>query len=101
LKVAGGGKHILKRAARTAVPSEVIDRPKGYFPVPALKYLRGRFLQFVREIVSDRRARERELFKPAYVAQLLDGPDQALTPKGHSKLWQIAVLEAWLQTHGI
>jgi hypothetical protein len=36
-----------------------------------------------------------------YVAQLLDGPEQALTPKGHSKLWQIAVLEAWLQTHGI
>jgi asparagine synthase (glutamine-hydrolysing) len=101
LKVAGGGKHILKRAARTALPSEVIDRPKGYFPVPALKYLRGRFLQFVREIVSDRRARERELFQPAYVAQLLDGPEQALTPKGHSKLWQIAVLEGWLQTHGI
>jgi asparagine synthase (glutamine-hydrolysing) len=24
-----------------------------------------------------------------------------LTPKGHSKLWQIAVLEGWLQSHGI
>jgi asparagine synthetase B (glutamine-hydrolysing) len=40
LKVRGGGKYILKEAARSVVPAEVIDRPKGYFPVPALKYLR-------------------------------------------------------------
>ena len=26
------------------VPAEVIDRPKGYFPVPSLRYLRGPFL---------------------------------------------------------
>jgi asparagine synthase (glutamine-hydrolysing) len=101
LKVASGGKYILKQAARAVLPPEVIDRPKGYFPVPALKYLRGPFLDFVREILSDRRARERELFNPAYVEKLLDGPEHALTPKGHSKLWQIAVLESWLQTHGI
>jgi asparagine synthase (glutamine-hydrolysing) len=69
--------------------------------VPALKYLRGPFLEFVKETLSDQRAQERELFNPAYVAQLLEDPERALTPKGHSKLWQIAVLEAWLQTHGI
>ena len=32
LKVRGGGKYILKEAARKVVPAEVIDRPKGYFP---------------------------------------------------------------------
>ncbi|MFY9692420.1 MAG: N-acetylglutaminylglutamine amidotransferase, partial [Xanthobacteraceae bacterium] len=37
LKVRGGGKHILKEACRGLVPDAVIDRPKGYFPVPALK----------------------------------------------------------------
>src|SRR5690606_16973760 len=30
-KVASGGKHVLKEAARRVVPREVIDRPKGYF----------------------------------------------------------------------
>ena len=49
LKVRDGGKYILKEAARAVVPAEVIDRPKGYFPVPALKYLRGPFLEFVRD----------------------------------------------------
>jgi asparagine synthase (glutamine-hydrolysing) len=35
------------------------------------------------------------------VDKLLAEPEQALTPKGHSKLWQIGLLEFWLQTHGI
>ena len=29
-----GGKHVLKEAARQVIPAAVIDRPKGYFPVP-------------------------------------------------------------------
>ena len=35
LKLAHGGKGVLKEAARGVVPDAVIDRPKGYFPVPA------------------------------------------------------------------
>jgi asparagine synthase (glutamine-hydrolysing) len=101
LKIKNGGKYILKEAARRIVPSEVIDRPKGYFPVPSLKYLQGAFLAYVRDILHDRRARERELFNPAYVEELLADPAAALTPKGHSKLWQVALLESWLQTNGL
>jgi asparagine synthase (glutamine-hydrolysing) len=101
LKVSHGGKYILKEAARGIVPPEVIDRPKGYFPVPALKFLRGPFLAFVRDVLQDPRARGRRLFNPDYVARLLADPEGSLTPKGHSKLWQIALLESWLQTHGV
>ena len=99
----GGGKHILKQASRGLVPDDVIDRPKGYFPVPALKYLCGPFLEYVRDVLNDKRSRERELFNFFYVERLLNDPEgsNALTPKGHSKLWQIAVLEQWLQAHGI
>src|SRR5205085_10564677 len=52
LKVGGGGKYILKQAARKFLPAEVIDRPKGYFPVPSLRYLRGPFLSYVRDILN-------------------------------------------------
>ena len=41
LKLAHGGKGVLKDAARGVVPDAVIDRPKGYFPVPALSHLEG------------------------------------------------------------
>jgi asparagine synthase (glutamine-hydrolysing) len=101
LKVRGAGKHILKEASRGIVPDEVIDRPKGYFPVPALKYLRGPFLEYVRDILSEPAARGRGLFNAKYVERLLAEPERHLTPKGRSKLWQVAVLEAWLQTQGI
>ena len=83
------------------MPAEVIDRPKGYFPVPALKYLRGPFLEFVRDTLHAPAARARGIFRRDYVERLLADPEGSLTPKGHSKLWQIAVLESWLQTHGV
>src|SRR5215472_7735980 len=101
LKVRDGGKWILKQAARAVVPAEVIDRPKGYFPVPALKYLRGPFLDFVRDILNEPAARERGLFRRDYVERLLANPEGELTPKRHSKLWQVALLEGWLQAQGI
>ena len=100
-KVEGGGKYVLKEAARKVIPREVIDRPKGYFPVPALKYLRGAYLDKVRQILDRPVAQQRGLFQPDYVTQLLDEPEAHITPLKGSKLWQIALLEFWLQTHGI
>src|SRR3954447_19882954 len=47
LKLADGGKGVLKRAARGVVPDEVIDRTKGYFPVPAIRQLDGPYLERV------------------------------------------------------
>ena len=101
LKVREGGKYILKQAARQVIPAQVIDRPKGYFPVPALKYLQGEYLDFVRDILDQRAARERGIFRAEYVDELLQAPDEHITPLRGSKLWQIAVLEYWLQTHHI
>jgi asparagine synthase (glutamine-hydrolysing) len=98
-KVPDGGKYVLKEAARRVIPSEVIDRPKGYFPVPALKYLRGEYLQRVRDILGARACRERGLFRKQYVDSLLSEPETHITPLGGSKLWQIALLEWWLQVH--
>jgi asparagine synthase (glutamine-hydrolysing) len=100
-KVRDGGKYILKEAARGLVPDEVIDRPKGYFPVPALKYIRGAYFDFVRDILDAPKARQRGLFNRANIDRLLSNPEGELTPKGHSKLWQVALLECWLQTQGI
>ncbi|MFY3385111.1 N-acetylglutaminylglutamine amidotransferase [Paracidovorax sp. MALMAid1276] len=98
-KLAGGGKGILKEAARQVIPSAVIDRPKGYFPVPGLKYLQGDVLANVRDALCGRAARERGLFRQDYVDQLLADPGGHITPLRGSKLWQLGLLEQWLQTH--
>lgn len=101
LKLADGGKGILKSLGRKVIPSEVIDRPKGYFPVPALKYIEGPYLEFVQNALDSQCARERGLFDRRYLTQLLDDPKAHITPLRGSKLWQIAVLELWLQTHKV
>jgi len=101
LKIRDGGKYLLKEAARSVIPAEVIDRPKGYFPVPALKYLRGDFLTMVRDALSSRTARDRGLFNEDYVTELLAAPERHITPLRGSKLWQLGLLEIWLQTHGL
>jgi asparagine synthase (glutamine-hydrolysing) len=99
LKVKGGGKHVIKEAARSILPAEIIDRPKGSFPVPALVYLRGRYLDFCRDVVTSSAARARGLFQPRYVEKLLQDPERHITPLKGSELWQIALLESWLETH--
>ncbi|PYG03914.1 asparagine synthase (glutamine-hydrolysing) [Thioalkalivibrio sp. ALE21] len=99
LKLGDGGKDVLRRIARGRLPDAVLDRPKGYFPVPALKYVRGEFLEFMRDILNSRAARERGLYQPAYIDKLLDAPDQYFTRIQGSKLWHAALLEYWLQVH--
>jgi len=100
-KVKDGGKYVLKEAARRVIPSEVIDRPKGYFPVPALKYIQGPYLDLVRGVLDAPAARERGLFRRDYIETLLANPEEHITPLRGSKLWQIALLEYWLQSHGV
>ncbi|MHB1352810.1 MAG: N-acetylglutaminylglutamine amidotransferase [Thiobacillus sp.] len=99
MKLASEGKHVLKSIARGRVPDAVIDRRKGYFPMPALKYVRGEFLDFMRDILDSQACRQRGLYRRAYVERLLDAPEQHHTRIQGSKLWHLALLEYWLQTH--
>ena len=100
-KVSSGGKYILKEAAREILPAEVIDRPKGYFPVPELTYIRGRVFDYVQDTLNSNRALNRGLFNRGYVDMLLEEPEKHITPLNGSKLWQVALLETWLQTNGL
>lgn len=101
LKLAQGGKGVLKEIGRRVLPHEVIDRPKGYFPVPGLTHLEGKLLDRVRDALSAPEARRRGLYRADYVNALLDDPNAELTPLNGNKLWQLGLLETWLQSHGI
>jgi asparagine synthase (glutamine-hydrolysing) len=99
LKLRDGGKYPLKAIARGRLPDSVIDRPKGYFPMPALKYVRGEFLEFMRAILDSRACRDRGIYRRDYVERLLAAPDMHHTRIQGSKLWHLALLELWLQRH--
>jgi asparagine synthase (glutamine-hydrolysing) len=97
LKLADGGKGVLKRAARGLVPDAVIDRTKGYFPVPAIRQLDGPYRERVRDALSDPAAKRRGLFRPDTVERMLREPNATRTTLGSNALWQLALLEMWLQ----
>jgi asparagine synthase (glutamine-hydrolysing) len=101
LKLANEGKGVLKEAARRVIPDAVIDRPKGYFPVPALKHLSGPVLELVRDALHTQAARDRGLFTSAELRRHFADPNAELTPLRGNRLWQYGLLEMWLQTHGI
>ncbi len=101
LKLRDGGKYVLKKIARGLVPDNVIDRPKGYFPVPALKFVRGEFLDMMRDLLTSQTCRERGLFQRGYIDTVLSQPEAHLTRIQGSKLWHMALLEMWLQSQGI
>ena len=99
LKLADGGKGVLKRGARGVVPDAVIDRPKGYFPVPALSHLEGPVLEMVGDALRSDAARSRGLFRSDLVEEMLADPNEHRTNLDGSTLWQLGLLELWLQEH--
>ena len=100
-KLAHGGKGVLKEAARKVIPDAVIDRPKGYFPVPALKYIEGPYLEMVQDALNSQAAKERGLFRQSYLDDLFADPSEHITPLRGSELWQVALLEMWLQAQEV
>ena len=101
MKLARQGKGPLKLISRGLLPDSVIDRPKGYFPMPALKYVRGEFLEFMQDVLNSQACRERGLYQRSYINKLLSNPtaEESFTRIRGSKLWQLALTEQWLQRH--
>jgi asparagine synthase (glutamine-hydrolysing) len=98
LKLSSGGKGVLKDASRAHLPAQIIDRTKGYFPVPGIRHLHGEILDVVRDALTNDAARARGLYRKATVDRLLSAPNETRTTLGSNALWQLAVLEMWLQS---
>jgi asparagine synthase (glutamine-hydrolysing) len=91
---------VLKNAARALLPAAVIDRPKGYFPVPGIRHLEGELLDKVRDALTNQAARTRGLFRADYVQRSLAAPNER-SNLGVNIVWQLGLLELWLQEVGV
>ena len=85
LKLAHGGKGVLKAAGAASCPAEVIDRPKGYFPVPALTHLEGKVLELVRDALPAPTPRATARCSTRRTSPACSPTQRALTPlRGNS-----------------
>jgi asparagine synthase (glutamine-hydrolysing) len=97
-------KRILREAARGLLPREILERPKMGFPVPLGRWLRGAWGDSAREVLLDRRTRERGLIVPAAAERLLDD-HRAGRADATDAIWSLLNLELWYRTfidgHGV
>ena len=91
------GKNILKAISDDILPKDVIDRKKGYFPMPALKYIRGEYYDFVYDILNSRQCYNRNLYNRDYINKLLEKPNEYKTAIDGNKLWHAAATELWFR----
>ena len=90
-------KRILREAIRGLLPNEILTRRKMGFPVPFGHWTRNRWQPVVRDVLLDRRTRERGLINPVAVERLLDAHSDG-TVNGGDAIWALVNLEIWYRT---
>jgi asparagine synthase (glutamine-hydrolysing) len=90
-------KWILREAVRTLLPQEILTRKKMGFPVPFAMWMKDRWQGVARDVLLDRRTRERGLINPVAVEQLISA-HAANTQEGGDAIWSLLNLELWYRT---
>ncbi len=90
-------KRLLREAVRGILPAAILDRPKMGFPVPFGAWLRGPWQQVARDLLLDRRSRERGVIHAGAVEELLTAHASGRT-NGADRLWSLLNLEIWFRT---
>jgi asparagine synthase (glutamine-hydrolysing) len=97
MKVRGATrKYLLKQVARPLLPGTIVDKPKQGFSVPIETWLRRDLRPMLTDLLSERRVRERGLFRPAAIARLVH-EHLTGTRAWHEQLWALLMLELWFE----
>ncbi len=91
------GKRLLREAMKGLVPESILHRRKVGFPVPFADWTRAGWNGVAREVLLDRRSRERGVLDPAAVDQLLRDHREGRA-EGGDRLWTLLNLELWYRT---
>jgi asparagine synthase (glutamine-hydrolysing) len=90
-------KRVLREAMKGLLPESILNRPKMGFPVPFADWTRGAWNGVVRDVLLDRRSRERGIIDPVAVDRLLADHAAGRTVGG-DRLWTLLNLELWHRT---
>src|SRR5262245_16210506 len=94
-KLRGGvGKWLLRECVRDLLPPETLSRGKQGFGVPLEHWFGAEFGRLAREVLLDRRARDRGWLDPRGVEAVLDGPGLR-DDRRVRQVWALVCLELW------
>ena len=90
-------KRILRDAMKGVLPDSILRRPKMGFPVPFASWMQNGWNDVARDVLLDRRSRERGLLDPDAVDRLLRD-HAAQRTVGGDRIWTLLNLELWHRT---
>ncbi|MEQ1729810.1 MAG: asparagine synthase-related protein, partial [Vicinamibacterales bacterium] len=79
------------------LPDAILSRPKMGFPVPFASWTRTTWFGAVRDVLLDRRTRERGVIDAAATTRLL-ADHQSGRIDGWDRIWMLLNLELWFRT---
>jgi asparagine synthase (glutamine-hydrolysing) len=90
-------KYILKRAAESLLPRDVVWRKKAGFGAPVRSWLRGALRPMVEDLLSEETVRRRGLFRPEEVRRIIDA-NLSGREDYNLQVFQLLTLELWQRT---
>jgi asparagine synthase (glutamine-hydrolysing) len=90
-------KRVLRMAMHGVLPKSILTRPKMGFPVPFGAWTRNGWSGVLRDVLLDRRARERGIVNAEAINQLIVDHQTGRT-QGGDRLWSLLNLELWFRT---
>jgi asparagine synthase (glutamine-hydrolysing) len=90
----GGGKELLRKAMAPLLPDDVVTKRKQGFSPPDRSWYAGPTMDYIREILLDRRSLNRGYFQPASVQRVLE---EHLEGRVNHRLliWSLLCFEWW------
>jgi asparagine synthase (glutamine-hydrolysing) len=92
------GKWVLKKAFEAHLPAEVIHRPKSGFGAPLRRWMRNELSELVGDLLSSRSLKNRGLFRPAAVENLIVANRSGLTDASYL-LFGLLCIEIWCRKY--
>ncbi|GAB3252278.1 asparagine synthase (glutamine-hydrolyzing) [Larkinella harenae] len=90
-------KYLLRKVAERYLPHSVIDRPKTGFGTPLRDWLRsGQLDAMLQRYLSEQSLRERGIFDPAAVHQLIRDNQDGKLDATYS-IWGLMAIESWFR----
>ena len=95
--LAGGvTKALLKQSMAKLVPAQILQREKMGFRAPLKAWIDGPLWTMLQDTLTSQAFRERELFEPACVAQLMSEHRKGVMDH-HPRLWALLMMELWFR----
>ncbi len=92
-------KYLLKKAAADLLPAEILARPKQGFAAPIKHWLRGDLTSYASDILDAPRARQRRIFNPQFIRNLLKAHASTKLVNHSEAIWALLCLELWFQVY--